>query len=343
MPTHDLRSFLAQLEHTGDLRRVAEPVSPHLEMTALCDRVLRAGGPALLFENPTGHSMPVLGNLFGTHRAAWRAPWAWTAWPSCARFGEVLAVAQGARGAQGLQGNGGPEQPAQDPVEHGAQRALQRHPARNVVWEGADVDLARLPIQHCWPDDVAPLITWGLVITQRAAQGAAKPGHLPPAGAVAQPAHHALAGAPRRRARFSRALPPAPRPALPGGRGHWAPTRPPSWARSRPCPTASPNTSSPACCAVRAPRWPKRWACRSRYRPSPRSCSKATSTPMPHTPAAGSTRSKARTATTPATTTNAPNSRCSRWTASRMRRDADLPLHLHRQATRRTGRARAWR
>ena len=64
MPTHDLRSFLAQLEHTGDLRRVAEPVSPHLEMTALCDRVLRAGGPALLFENPTGHRMPVLANLF---------------------------------------------------------------------------------------------------------------------------------------------------------------------------------------------------------------------------------------------------------------------------------------
>ncbi|MGP1683736.1 MAG: 3-octaprenyl-4-hydroxybenzoate decarboxylase, partial [Giesbergeria sp.] len=66
MSMHDLRSFLTQLEQSGDLRRITEPVSPHLEMTALCDRVLRAGGPALLFENPTGHRMPVLANLFGT-------------------------------------------------------------------------------------------------------------------------------------------------------------------------------------------------------------------------------------------------------------------------------------
>ena len=63
---HDLRDFMAQLEQAGELRRIAEPVSPHLEMTALCDRVLRANGPAILFENPTGYTMPVLGNLFGT-------------------------------------------------------------------------------------------------------------------------------------------------------------------------------------------------------------------------------------------------------------------------------------
>ena len=66
MAYRDLRDFMAQLEATGDLRRVHEPVSPHLEMTALSDRVLRAGGPALLFEQPTGHHMPVLTNLFGT-------------------------------------------------------------------------------------------------------------------------------------------------------------------------------------------------------------------------------------------------------------------------------------
>ncbi len=66
MGYRDLRDFIAQLEQAGDLKRIAEPVSPHLEMTALCDRVLRAGGPAILFEHPTGHTMPVLGNLFGT-------------------------------------------------------------------------------------------------------------------------------------------------------------------------------------------------------------------------------------------------------------------------------------
>ena len=64
----DLRDFIAQLERVGELKRVAAPVSPYLEMTALCDRSLRAGGPALLFENPVGHSIPVLGNLFGTTR-----------------------------------------------------------------------------------------------------------------------------------------------------------------------------------------------------------------------------------------------------------------------------------
>ena len=73
MHYHDLRDFIQQLELRGELRRVREPVSPHLEMTALCDRVLRAGGPAMLFENPTGHRMPVLGNLFGTTARVARA------------------------------------------------------------------------------------------------------------------------------------------------------------------------------------------------------------------------------------------------------------------------------
>ena len=73
MAYRDLRDFLTQLESAGDLRRVAEPLSPHLEMTAVCDRVLRAGGPALLFERPIGHTMPVLGNLFGTTARVARA------------------------------------------------------------------------------------------------------------------------------------------------------------------------------------------------------------------------------------------------------------------------------
>src|SRR5205823_1871442 len=66
MSYRDLREFIAQLEARGELKRVRANVSPHLEMTEVCDRVLRAGGPALLFERPTGHDMPVLANLFGT-------------------------------------------------------------------------------------------------------------------------------------------------------------------------------------------------------------------------------------------------------------------------------------
>ena len=68
MNYHDLRDFLAQLEKMGELKRIATPVSTHLEMTEICDRVLRAQGPAILFENPVGHTMPVLANLFGTPR-----------------------------------------------------------------------------------------------------------------------------------------------------------------------------------------------------------------------------------------------------------------------------------
>jgi 4-hydroxy-3-polyprenylbenzoate decarboxylase len=72
MKYHDLRDFMGQLERQGDLRRVSVDVSPRLEMTEICDRTLRAGGPAVLFERPTGQSMPVLGNLFGTpQRVAW--------------------------------------------------------------------------------------------------------------------------------------------------------------------------------------------------------------------------------------------------------------------------------
>ncbi len=68
MKYSDLRDFIAKLKQSGELTEVSVPVSPHLEMTELCDRTLRAGGPALLFTQPTGHSIPVLGNLFGTPR-----------------------------------------------------------------------------------------------------------------------------------------------------------------------------------------------------------------------------------------------------------------------------------
>ncbi|HSW27563.1 MAG TPA: UbiD family decarboxylase, partial [Burkholderiaceae bacterium] len=164
MTYRDLRDFMAQLEQTGELRRINEPVSPYLEMTALCDRVLRAGGPALLFERPTGHSMPVLGNLFGTTARVARAMGVGSL-GELRQFGEVLAALKEPQAPGGLKDMvalGGLLKKLwhMTPQEHASA------PCQDVVWEGIDVDLARLPIQHCWPGDVAPLITWGLVVTQ---------------------------------------------------------------------------------------------------------------------------------------------------------------------------------
>jgi 4-hydroxy-3-polyprenylbenzoate decarboxylase len=160
----DLRDFIAQLEQAGELRRIAEPVSPHLEMTALCDRVLRAGGPALLFERPTGHTMPVLGNLFGTPARVARAMGV-TDLRELRLFGEALAALKEPEPPKGFKDMVGLGSLVKT-LWNMAPREVRSAPCQEVVWEGADVDLARLPIQHCWPGDVAPLITWGLVITQ---------------------------------------------------------------------------------------------------------------------------------------------------------------------------------
>ena len=164
MSYRDLRDFMTQLEQSGELRRVSAPVSPHLEMTALCDRVLRAGGPALLFERPTGHTMPVLGNLFGTPARVAKAMGV-ADLQDLRPFGHVLASLkepEAPRGFKDMVGLGG----LLKTLWNMAPRQLRSAPCQEVVWEGADVDLARLPIQHCWPGDVAPLVTWGLVVTQ---------------------------------------------------------------------------------------------------------------------------------------------------------------------------------
>ncbi|AMO24847.1 UbiD family decarboxylase [Ramlibacter solisilvae] len=165
MPYRDLRDFIGQLERAGDLRRITQTVSPHLEMTAVADRVLRVGGPALLFENPTGHRMPVLANLFGTPRRVALAMGI-DDLRSVRAFGELLArlkepaPPQGFRDMLGLGGD------MLRKLWHMAPREVTSAACQQVVLEGPEVDLGRLPIQHCWPGDVAPLITWGLVITR---------------------------------------------------------------------------------------------------------------------------------------------------------------------------------
>ena len=168
----DLRDFAAQLKGMGELRHVSNPISPKLEMTALADSVLRAGGPALWIE-PSVHSpMPVLVNLFGTPRR--------------------VALGMGANGVEDLRDIGrllaGLKEPDPPRGLKDAGRLLQLAkalwdmkpvkrrdgPCRQVQFAGDEIDLARWPIQTCWPDDAGPLITWGLVVT-RGPQGVERP------------------------------------------------------------------------------------------------------------------------------------------------------------------------
>ena len=163
----DLRDFIARLEQLGELRRVSVEVDPHLEMTEICDRVLRAGGPAILFEKPKGYDMPVLANLFGTpQRVALGMGESGDDWQSALReTGKLLAFLKEPEPPKGLK-DAWEKLPVFKQVLNMSPKTVSSAPCQQVVKEGADVDLGRLPIQHCWPGDVAPLITWGLVVTR---------------------------------------------------------------------------------------------------------------------------------------------------------------------------------
>jgi 4-hydroxy-3-polyprenylbenzoate decarboxylase len=160
----DLRGFLAQLESKGELKRIAVEVSPRLEMTEVSDRVLRAGGPALLFERPTGHRIPVLANLFGTvERVAAAMGVANVA--ALRDMGRLLAYLKEPEPPTGLR-DLWDKFPLFRQVLNMAPRVRSGAPCQDIVWEGKEVDLARLPVQTCWPGDAGPLITWGLTVTR---------------------------------------------------------------------------------------------------------------------------------------------------------------------------------
>jgi len=160
----DLRDFIAQLEKMGELKRIAVEVDPKLEMTEIADRVLRAGGPALLFENPKGSRIPVLANLFGTVRRV--ALGMGEDDPTRLReVGKLLAYLKEPEPPKGLR-DAWDKWPVLKQVLNMAPKEVRSAPCQEIVWEGADVDLSRLPIQYCWPGDVAPLITWGLTVTR---------------------------------------------------------------------------------------------------------------------------------------------------------------------------------
>ncbi|HDZ07764.1 4-hydroxy-3-polyprenylbenzoate decarboxylase [Pseudohongiella sp.] len=164
MSFKDLREFIALLESEGELKRITAPVDPNLEITEICDRTLRAGGPALLFENPIGSDIPLLGNLFGNTRR--------------------IALAMGQQDLQGLRDVGTllaflkeptppkgwkdiwQNLPTYRQVLNIAPSVRKKAPCQDVVINEADVDLGMLPVQTCWPGDAGPLVTWPLVITR---------------------------------------------------------------------------------------------------------------------------------------------------------------------------------
>ncbi|WP_110686252.1 4-hydroxy-3-polyprenylbenzoate decarboxylase [Salinicola aestuarinus] len=164
MKYHDLRDFIAALEQRGELKRVTAEVDPYLEITEICDRTLRAGGPALLFENVKGSEMPVLGNLFGTpERVAFGM--GQESIGALREVGKLLAFLKEPDPPKGLK-DAWDKLPIFKQVMSMGPKTRRSAPCQDVVWQGDDVDLDRLPIQHCWPGDAAPLVTWALVVTK---------------------------------------------------------------------------------------------------------------------------------------------------------------------------------
>ena len=164
MQYRDLRDFVARLEAQGELRRIGVEVDPRLEMTEICDRVLRAEGPALLFEKPKGHTIPVLANLFGTPRRV-ALGMGRDSLAGLRELGELLAYLKQPDPPRGLR-DAWDKLPLLKQIFSMAPKEVSGAPCQEVVWEGADVDLGRLPVQTCWPGDVGPLITWGLTVTR---------------------------------------------------------------------------------------------------------------------------------------------------------------------------------
>src|SRR5919204_347111 len=160
-PPADLRSWISLLEREGELVRVGAEVDPHLEVTEILDRTVKAGGPALLFENPKGSQHSLLVNQFGTERRMCMAFDVERLDDVAARLGDVLemqppqGLAEKVRGLKKLKS-----------IADSRPRSVRRGPCQEIVLTGDEVDLSRLPIQTCWPEDAAPFITLPAVITK---------------------------------------------------------------------------------------------------------------------------------------------------------------------------------
>ena len=164
MKYKDLRDFIAQLEKKGELKRITQEVDPVLEMTEICDRTLKQGGPALLFENPKGHNIPVLANLFGTpDRVAMGM--GETSVTALRGVGELLSQLKEPEPPKGIK-DAMDKIPVFKNVLNMAPKLVKKPPCQELIRIGDEIDLGDYPIQTCWPDDAGPLITWPLVITK---------------------------------------------------------------------------------------------------------------------------------------------------------------------------------
>jgi 4-hydroxy-3-polyprenylbenzoate decarboxylase len=160
----DLRDFIAELEKRGDLVRIKTEVDPNLEMTEIADRTLRAGGPALLFENPKGYDTPVLANLFGTEQRVALGMGEEDV-KALREIGELLAYLRQPDPPKSMR-DLVDKAPVLKQVLNMGPTTVRNPPCQYHAKSGEDVDLYQLPIQTCWPGDAGPLVTWPLVITR---------------------------------------------------------------------------------------------------------------------------------------------------------------------------------
>ena len=164
MKYRDLRDFIHQLEKQGELKRIRAEVDPYLEMTEICDRTLKKGGPALLFENPKGFDTPVLGNLFGTQKRV-ALGMGQNNIEALKGVGELLAFLKQPDPPKGMK-DAIEKLPIFRQVMNMGPKVVKSAPCQEIILEGDEVNLTQLPIQTCWPGDAAPLVTWPLVITK---------------------------------------------------------------------------------------------------------------------------------------------------------------------------------
>ncbi|MCX7086888.1 MAG: 4-hydroxy-3-polyprenylbenzoate decarboxylase [Methylococcales bacterium] len=164
MKYHDLRDFIKQLEKQGELKRVLYQADPHLEITEICDRTLKQQGPALLFERPKGYNIPLLGNLFGTPQRVAMGMGADSV-TALREIGKLLAYLKEPEPPKGFR-DAMEKLPVFKQVLNMAPKIIKSPACQENVLRGDEIDLSRYPIQHCWPEDAGPLITWALVITK---------------------------------------------------------------------------------------------------------------------------------------------------------------------------------
>lgn len=164
MKYKDLREFIKILEYRKEIKKIEFPVDPNLEITEIADRTLKSKGPALLFTNPIGYSMPVLCNLFGTLNRVMMGIGVEDI-VSLRNIGKLLAFLkepQFPTGVRDFLSN----MPHYKNILYMPTKNLDKAVCQENIWNDQDVDITRIPVMRCWPKDVSPVITWGITVTR---------------------------------------------------------------------------------------------------------------------------------------------------------------------------------